>query len=135
MRARERFFFVPVSSVRSSWDGPVGAAAQLLPSWNDGATKTSITDFVARVTTPGGPDFVPAEQRIATFDNDGTLWAEQPVYFQVQFAIDQVKARPRSTPSGRRSSRSRRFWTTIARRWRRWERKASCRSSPRRTPA
>ena len=57
------------------------AAAQPdpLPSWNDGAVKKSITDFVARVTTQGGADFVPVEQRIATFDNDGTLWREQPM--------------------------------------------------------
>ena len=63
-----------------------------LPSWNDGAVKKSITDFVSRVTTQGGADFVPVEQRIATFDNDGTLWCEQPVYFQVAFAFDRVKA-------------------------------------------
>lgn len=63
-----------------------------LPSWNDGATKKSITDFVAKVTTEGGADFVPAAQRIATFDNDGTLWAEQPLYFQLAFALDRVKA-------------------------------------------
>jgi phosphoglycolate phosphatase-like HAD superfamily hydrolase len=71
-----------------------GAVAQSdpLPSWNDGAAKTSITDFVAHVTRKGDPDFVPVEQRIAVFDNDGTLWAEQPVYFQVQFALDQIKA-------------------------------------------
>jgi phosphoglycolate phosphatase-like HAD superfamily hydrolase len=78
------------------WIGCLGNAwAQTpdpLPSWNDGAVKKSITDFVARVTTPGGPDFVPVEQRIATFDNDGTLWCEQPVYFQVAFAFDRVKA-------------------------------------------
>lgn len=63
-----------------------------LPSWNEGAVKQSIVDFVKRVTTEGGADFVPKAQRIATFDNDGTLWAEQPVYFQVAFAIDRVKA-------------------------------------------
>src|SRR5439155_23850626 len=62
-----------------------------LPSWNDGATKSSILDFVARVTTQGGPFFVPAEQRIATFDNDGTLWVEQPMYVQLAFALDRVK--------------------------------------------
>ena len=62
-----------------------------LPSWNDGATKKSITDFVARVTTPGGADFVPVAERIAVFDNDGTLWAEQPMYFQLAFAIYRVK--------------------------------------------
>jgi hypothetical protein len=63
-----------------------------LPSWNDGATKRAITDFVARVTTPGSPDFVPAEQRIATFDNDGTLWIEQPMYVQLAFVLDRAKA-------------------------------------------
>jgi phosphoglycolate phosphatase-like HAD superfamily hydrolase len=69
-----------------------------LASWNEGAAKAAITDFVARVTTPGGPDFVPVEARIATFDNDGTLWTEQPIYFQVAFAIDQVKARAAQHP-------------------------------------
>ena len=67
------------------------AQADPLPSWNDGATKKSITDFVARVTTQGGPDFVPADQRIATFDNDGTLWIEQPMYVQLAFILDRVK--------------------------------------------
>jgi phosphoglycolate phosphatase-like HAD superfamily hydrolase len=73
---------------------PTSALAQPdpLPSWNDGAPKQAITGFVARVTAQGSPDFVPADQRIATFDNDGTLWAEQPLYFQVLFAIDRVKA-------------------------------------------
>jgi len=63
-----------------------------LPSWNDGAVKKAITDFVSRVTTQGGADFVPAEQCIATFDNDGTLWCEQPFYFQLAFAFDRIKA-------------------------------------------
>ena len=63
-----------------------------LPSWNEGATKTSILDFVGRVTTQGGPLFVPPDQRIATFDNDGTLWIEQPMYVQLAFALDRVKA-------------------------------------------
>lgn len=67
------------------------AQSDPLPSWNDGPVKTSITDFVARVTAPGSPDFVPAPQRIATFDNDGTLWCEQPIYFQLAFAIDRIK--------------------------------------------
>ncbi|MDP2469351.1 MAG: HAD family hydrolase [Candidatus Palauibacterales bacterium] len=62
-----------------------------LPSWNDGATKQSILTFVEKVTTPGSPDFVPAAERIATFDNDGTLWAERPLYSQLFFAIDRVK--------------------------------------------
>jgi phosphoserine phosphatase len=62
-----------------------------LPSWNDGPSKRAIVDFVARVTTQGVPDYVPPAERIAVFDNDGTLWCEQPVYFQVAFALDQVK--------------------------------------------
>jgi phosphoglycolate phosphatase-like HAD superfamily hydrolase len=71
---------------------PAVAQSDPLPSWNEGAVKKSITDFVARVTMPDTADFVPVEQRIATFDNDGTLWCEQPVYFQVAFAFDRVKA-------------------------------------------
>ncbi len=63
-----------------------------LPSWNDGPTKKAIIEFVARVTKEGGGDFVPVAERIATFDNDGTLWSEQPIYFQLAFALDRVKA-------------------------------------------
>jgi len=63
-----------------------------LPSWNDGQAKKSITEFVDKVTKEGSPDFVPPEERIATFDNDGTLWCEQPMYFQLLFALDRVKA-------------------------------------------
>src|ERR1700744_5365850 len=66
--------------------------ATTLPSWNDGAAKKAITDFVGRVTMQGGADFVPPEMRIATFDNDGTLWCEQPFYFQLAFAFDEAKA-------------------------------------------
>jgi phosphoglycolate phosphatase-like HAD superfamily hydrolase len=62
-----------------------------LPSWNDGRSKQAIIEFVGRVTREGGPDFVPSPERIATFDNDGTLWAEQPIYFQVAFALDEVR--------------------------------------------
>ena len=68
------------------------AQADALPSWNDGPAKKAITDFVARVTREGGPDFVPEPQRIATFDNDGTLWCELPMYVQLAFALDWVKA-------------------------------------------
>src|SRR5262245_8113761 len=72
---------------------PVAIAADdPLPSWNDGSVKRAIVDFVQRVTTPGGKDFVPEPERIATFDNDGTLWAEQPVYFQFAFVSDRIKA-------------------------------------------
>jgi phosphoglycolate phosphatase-like HAD superfamily hydrolase len=64
--------------------------ADPLPSWQDGATKQAILAFVARVTTPG-PDFVAAPERIATFDNDGTLWTEQPIYIQLAFTLDRVR--------------------------------------------
>lgn len=63
-----------------------------LPSWNDTAPKKAIIDFVGRTTKEGSPDFVKPEERIATFDNDGTLWAEQPIYFQFLFAMDRIKA-------------------------------------------
>jgi hypothetical protein len=62
-----------------------------LPSWNDTASKRAIVAFVERVTRSGSPVFVPAAERIATLDNDGTLWAEQPMYFQLAFALDRVK--------------------------------------------
>jgi phosphoglycolate phosphatase-like HAD superfamily hydrolase len=63
-----------------------------LPSWNDGPARKAILDFVARTTRQGGADFVPAAERIAVFDNDGTLWSEQPMYFQLAFALDRIKA-------------------------------------------
>lgn len=66
-------------------------AQDSLPSWNDGATKKSITEFVTKVTTAGSPDFVPVAERIATFDNDGTLWCEKPLPVQLFFALDRVK--------------------------------------------
>jgi phosphoglycolate phosphatase-like HAD superfamily hydrolase len=76
---------------RSQSIAPAAPRPDPLPSWNDGAVKKLIVDFVDRVTLQGTADFVPADQRIATFDNDGTLWCEQPIYFQVAFAFDEVK--------------------------------------------
>jgi len=69
-----------------------GAAGDPLSSWNDGYSKQAITEFVKAVTTPGSADFVPVPERIAVFDNDGTLWAEQPMYFQAFFTFDRIKA-------------------------------------------
>ena len=63
-----------------------------LPSWNDGNTKQAILAFVEKVTTPGSPGFVPPAERIATFDNDGTLWPSHPMYTQLAFALDRIKA-------------------------------------------
>jgi phosphoglycolate phosphatase-like HAD superfamily hydrolase len=74
------------------WSFPVLAQGDPLPSSNDTPTKQAIVDFVGRVTKAGGPDFVAPAQRIATFDNDGTLWVEQPMYVQMAFALDRMKA-------------------------------------------
>lgn len=77
------------TAVKKLWQGQ---ATDPLVSWNDTAPKRSIVAFVEKVTKEGSPDFVPVAERIAVFDNDGTLWAEQPMYFQVLFALDRVKA-------------------------------------------
>jgi phosphoglycolate phosphatase-like HAD superfamily hydrolase len=69
-----------------------GCATDPLPSWNAGPTRQAIVDFVADTTTTGSPRFVPPAERIAVFDNDGTLWAEQPAYFQALFVMDRVRA-------------------------------------------
>ena len=68
------------------------SAVDPLPSWNDGTVKQAILDYVQRVTSPESPDFVDEQDRIATFDNDGTLWVEKPLYTQFVFVIDRVKA-------------------------------------------
>ena len=70
----------------------VAQAADALPSWNDGAAKKSIVEFVEKVTKQDSQKFVPITERIAVFDNDGTLWTEQPIPFQLAFALDRVKA-------------------------------------------
>jgi phosphoserine phosphatase len=70
----------------------VSAADDPLPSWNDGAAKSAIVKFVSETTKSGSPQFVAPAERIATFDNDGTLWAEQPAYFQLLFAFDRIRA-------------------------------------------
>ncbi len=69
-----------------------GYAADPLPSWNDGSAKQAILNFVKEVTDKSSPNYVPPSERIATFDNDGCLWSEQPIYFQLRFAIDRIKA-------------------------------------------
>jgi len=76
------------------WQTPVAHTAldDPLPSWNDGTARQSIITFVEKVTTPGSPAFVPVPERIATFDNDGTLWAEQPMYVQLFFVFDRIRA-------------------------------------------
>jgi len=73
-------------------------AADALPGWNDGPTKARIVSFVQSVTDPANKSYVPPAERIAVFDNDGTLWSEQPMYFQLAFALDRVKAMAPSHP-------------------------------------
>jgi phosphoserine phosphatase len=80
------------ASSTPSGSGEARAAGDPLPSWNDGAVKRTIVTFVQRVTKEGSPDFVAPAERIATFDNDGTLWAEQPMYVQALFLVDRVRA-------------------------------------------
>jgi phosphoglycolate phosphatase-like HAD superfamily hydrolase len=69
-----------------------------LPSWNDGAPRQTILKFVADATKPGAPGFIPPDRRIATFDNDGTLWAEQPIYFQFAFGLDRARVLAAKNP-------------------------------------
>jgi phosphoserine phosphatase len=89
LRACTSFLFT-AGAVLAVWNGQA-VADDPLPSWNPGPAKRAIIDFVARVTTEGGPDFVPVAERIAAFDNDGTLWCEQPMYVQVAFAVDRIQ--------------------------------------------
>ncbi len=76
----------------------LGNAEDPLPSWNDGKTKQSIVEFVNKVTKEGSPSFVPQAERIAVFDNDGTLWSEQPMYVQAFFVFDRIKTLAPSHP-------------------------------------
>jgi hypothetical protein len=80
-------------------------AADPLPSWNDSAPKQAIIRFVEKVPKEGSADFVPVAERIATFDNDGALWSEQPMYFQFFFVVDRVKALPPQHPEWKLSPR------------------------------
>jgi len=84
--------FVALITVIAETFAHAAASGDLLPSWNDTGPKKAIVAFVERVTKEGSPDFVPVPERVATFDNDGTLWAEQPMYVQLRFALDRVKA-------------------------------------------
>jgi len=92
MKPKSEHVLVVCMVVALAFAATVAGAADPLPAWNDGQAKQAILDFVAKVTKKGAPDFVPPAARIATFDNDGTLWAEQPMYVQLLFALDRVKA-------------------------------------------
>lgn len=109
------------------------AAADALPSWNDGAAKSAIIDFVDRVSEEGGPSYVPPAQRIATFDNDGTLWSEQPIYFQFAFALHRVRALAPQHPEWKMTEPFKSVLAGDMKGLRPAVRKGSWRSSPRRT--
>lgn len=94
MRTTIRILLMPVLALSASIAVSFSAVAQSdpLPSWNDGANKQAIVSFVQAVTTQDSPDYVTPGDRVATFDNDGTLWVEHPMYTQLAFALDRVKA-------------------------------------------
>src|SRR5580692_3082805 len=87
-----RIFAAAVLVCTLAFTAVAAQASDALPSWTNGNTKQSIVAFVEKVTSPGSPDFVPVAERIAAFDNDGTLWCEQPMPVQFYFALDRVKA-------------------------------------------
>ena len=92
MKPHSKLGLLGLAAVALVFVAAAASAQDLLPSWNDGPAKRAIVAFVAKVTKEGSSDFVPPVERVATFDNDGTLWAEQPMYFQLLFALDRVKA-------------------------------------------
>jgi hypothetical protein len=96
-----RVLFAWTLSVGLGLLSAVAWAQDPLPSWNDGPARKAIIAFVEKVTKDGSPDFVPVPERIATFDNDGTLWAEQPMYFQLLFALDRVRVLAAQHPEWR----------------------------------
>src|SRR5205814_3605587 len=92
MKSTHKQRFIAVALVSAlAFTTTIAHAGDPLPSWNDGKAKQSIIEFVEKVTKPGSPDFVPPNERIATFDNDGTLWCEKPMPIQLFFALDRVK--------------------------------------------
>lgn len=92
MRSIVRHWIISVASPWLMLAMATAQAGESLSSWNEGPAKAAILEFVGKVTKQGSPDFVPPPERIATFDNDGTLWAEQPMYFQLLFTLDRIKA-------------------------------------------
>ena len=94
-----RRLFVTLSALLLAACAQLPPSGDPLPSWNDGPAKQAVVDFVRKTTDPASPQFVPPAERIATFDQDGTLWVEQPMYAQVMFALDRVKAVVQARPA------------------------------------
>jgi phosphoserine phosphatase len=92
-------FFLLLGTFSTTVTHSIAADSAILPSWNEGRAKTAIIEFVNRVTESGSPDYVQPAERIAVFDNDGTLWSEKPFYFQLFFAIDRIKSMAPANPS------------------------------------
>jgi phosphoserine phosphatase len=99
LRHGRRLLLVLAACLVASTATRVQAATDPLPSWNEGAARTRIVSFVQAVTDPMGKDYVAPGARVAVFDNDGTLWSEQPIYFQAAFALDTVKAMAAKDPA------------------------------------
>jgi phosphoserine phosphatase len=89
---RTRLSWLATLALLATWISVAVAQTDPLPSWNDGPAKQAIVAFVTDVTREGSPDFVPPSERVATFDNDGTLWIEQPIYVQFAYALERVRA-------------------------------------------
>lgn len=98
MKRHNRFIIIALVFIALVFTATITKAQDPLSSWNNGAAKKAIMTFVQEVTREGSPTFVPPAERIATFDNDGTLWSEQPMYFQALFALDRVKTLAPSHP-------------------------------------
>ena len=110
------------------------AQTPVLASWNDGPAKQAIVSFVKEVTDKTGTKYVEPQDRIATFDQDGTLWVEHPLYTQAMFALTRVHELAPSIPSGNNVSRSRRFSRTTVQRWPISRNRIGKLSSPQPTP-
>jgi phosphoglycolate phosphatase-like HAD superfamily hydrolase len=100
--SRKQNLLVTAIGCLLAFTSTVALAAEPLPSWNDGTAKRAIVSFVEKVTKPGGAEYVHPAERIAVFDNDGTLWSEQPMYFQLFFVIDRIKALAPKHPEWKR---------------------------------
>ncbi|NNJ63999.1 MAG: haloacid dehalogenase-like hydrolase, partial [Xanthomonadales bacterium] len=101
---RRLFVFLAVAlllTACASAPRPEVPAPQPLPAWNDGPSRQAILDFVDAVTDPDGPGYVAPSERVAVFDNDGTLWAEKPLYFQMMFVLDRIRAMADQHPEWR----------------------------------
>lgn len=99
MRCLPSTFTMVLAAATLAASSLFAAAEDMLPSWNEGPAKAAIVDFVADTTTAGSPDFVPEAERVATFDQDGTLWVEQPIYTQLRFSLDRLKALAEANPA------------------------------------